>query len=52
MLMQFGLACSHRGEIFVKGKGMMPTYFVVISDDLEFIKEDTKSTHISFETKL
>jgi adenylate cyclase len=52
VLMQFGIACLKRGEIFVKGKGMLPTYFVSINDELEFIKDTSKSTHFSFETKL
>lgn len=52
VLEQFGVACTHRGNIFVKGKGMLPTYFVLISDDLEFIKNDCTSTHFPFETKL
>jgi adenylate cyclase len=52
VLEQFGVTCSHRGDIFVKGKGVLPTYFVLISDELEFIKNDSKSTHFPFETKL
>jgi hypothetical protein len=52
VLMSFGIGCKSRGDVYVKGKGMLPTYTVSVGDDLEFIKSDLKSTQISFETKL
>ena len=50
--MRFGIDCKLRGDVYVKGKGMLPTYLVSINDELEFEKDDLKTTQISFETKL
>ena len=52
ILMRFGIDCKSRGEVYVKGKGMLPTYLVSINDELEFVKDDLRATQISFETKL
>lgn len=52
ILMRFGVDCKLRGDVYVKGKGMLPTYLVSINDELEFEKDDHRTTSISFETKL
>lgn len=53
-LTSFGIVCEFRGEINVKGKGLLPTFFVSINDALEFMKDSgvSKSTGNSFETQL
>lgn len=38
MLRTFGIKCDYRGETFVKGRGMIPTYFVCINQNIEFEK--------------
>jgi hypothetical protein len=52
VLTSFGIKCTFRGNINVKGRGLLPTYFVAIDDALEFIKEDLKVTANSFETQV
>ncbi|XP_035911813.1 adenylate cyclase type 2 [Anopheles stephensi] len=39
VLQSYGYQCDYRGEIFVKGRGKIPTYFLKISDDLKFLKK-------------
>ncbi|XP_050073526.1 adenylyl cyclase X E [Anopheles maculipalpis] len=36
VLQSYGYQCDYRGEIFVKGRGKIPTYFLKISNDLKF----------------
>lgn len=53
VLTSFGIKCTFRGEINVKGKGLLPTFFVDISDGLEFVKSsDLKMTANSFEANV
>lgn len=37
VLKKCGINCTFRGMTFIKGRGMQPTYFVGITDDMEFI---------------
>uniref|UniRef100_A0A182SF05 adenylate cyclase n=1 Tax=Anopheles maculatus TaxID=74869 RepID=A0A182SF05_9DIPT len=39
VLQSYGYQCDYRGEIFVKGRGKIPTYFLKISNDLKFLKK-------------
>lgn len=39
VLTSFDINCSYRGKTNVKGKGLLPTFFVSLTDDLEFVKE-------------
>lgn len=39
-LQSFGINCTFRGETQVKGKGLIPTYFVSITKDFQFEKEN------------
>lgn len=49
----FGIKCDFRGEINVKGKGLLPTFFVSINDTLEFVKSnDLKMTVNAFEANV
>lgn len=57
VLRTFGIKCDYRGETFVKGRGMIPTYFVCVNKNLEFeksIQEDTMvgDGDLSINTKL
>ncbi|XP_055322091.1 adenylyl cyclase X E-like isoform X2 [Sitodiplosis mosellana] len=38
-LQSFGIRCKYRGETFIKGRGNIPTYFALINEQLEFVKE-------------
>ncbi|XP_055841976.1 adenylyl cyclase X E [Episyrphus balteatus] len=40
ILMSFDIQCKFRGMTFVKGRGNIPTYFVGIDEDLNFIKQN------------
>lgn len=44
MLRKYGLECNYRGMTFVKGRGILPTYFVGIDENYEF-KYIYKSRH-------
>ncbi|CRL06898.1 CLUMA_CG019587, isoform A [Clunio marinus] len=49
----FGIECQFRGEINVKGKGLIPTFFVSINESLEFEKDnDTDTQAQSLKTNL
>ncbi|KAH8233908.1 hypothetical protein KR032_003210, partial [Drosophila birchii] len=37
ILQTFGIQCNYRGMTFVKGRGLLPTYFVGIDEDYNFI---------------
>lgn len=37
VLKKCGINCTFRGMTFVKGRGMQPTYFVLISEAMNFI---------------
>ena len=52
VLTSFGIKCTFRGEINVKGKGLLPTFFVSIGDNLEFERENLTATSTSFESQL
>uniref|UniRef100_A0A1S4GVP2 adenylate cyclase n=1 Tax=Anopheles gambiae TaxID=7165 RepID=A0A1S4GVP2_ANOGA len=39
VLQSYGYQCDYRGEIFVKGRGKIPTYFLKIGSDLKFLKK-------------
>lgn len=57
MLRTFGIRCDYRGETFVKGRGMIPTYFVCLNKNIEFdksIEEDVMldDGDLSVNTKL
>lgn len=41
ILGEHGISCRYRGLTFVKGRGEIPTYFVNISSDREFIPPNT-----------
>lgn len=38
VLQKFGIKCESRGEVYVKGPGNIPTYFVCIDENLEFVR--------------
>lgn len=49
----FGIKCISRGEIAVKGKGLLPTFFVAITDDFQFeIEEENDLIVSSYEERL
>lgn len=54
VLTSFGIKCTYRGEMNVKGKGLLPTFLVVVNEDLEFVKNSdlSSSSSSSFETQL
>ncbi|XP_039448978.1 adenylyl cyclase X E-like isoform X1 [Culex pipiens pallens] len=37
-LQAYGYQCEYRGQIFVKGRGKIPTYFVNVNDNYELLK--------------
>jgi hypothetical protein len=51
VLTKFGIKCTFRGEVNVKGKGLLPTFFVSIGDNLEFERENLNASS-SFEAQL
>ncbi|XP_037708102.1 adenylyl cyclase X E-like [Drosophila subpulchrella] len=42
ILHEFGIVCQYRGLTFVKGRGEIPTFFVGIDDNLNFITTEPK----------
>ncbi|KAH8412256.1 hypothetical protein KR009_000902 [Drosophila setifemur] len=42
ILKEFGISCTYRGLTAVKGRGNIPTYFVDIDEDLNFIVTEKK----------
>ncbi|XP_058457172.1 adenylyl cyclase X E isoform X2 [Malaya genurostris] len=38
ILRNYGYQCEYRGQIFVKGRGKIPTYLLKITDNFEFVK--------------
>ncbi|XP_002133012.2 adenylyl cyclase X E-like isoform X1 [Drosophila pseudoobscura] len=44
LLREFGVDCIYRGMTFVKGAGPMPTYFVAIDDNYDFVTTTAKRT--------
>lgn len=52
VLQEHGIACQYRGEIQVKGRGLIPTYFVCTDENLNFVKRDPLAFRAAFETKL
>lgn len=53
VLTDFGIKCTFRGKTNVKGKGLLPTFFVDVSDNLEFVKSnDLKLAENAFEARL
>ncbi|XP_037906925.1 adenylyl cyclase X E isoform X2 [Hermetia illucens] len=44
VLKGFGISCDYRGLTYVKGKDYIPTYFVGIDDNFNFIRETPPST--------
>ncbi|XP_034128891.1 adenylyl cyclase X E-like isoform X1 [Drosophila guanche] len=44
LLREFGIVCNYRGKTYVKGPGQIPTYFVAIDDNNNFITVDAKRT--------
>ncbi|KAH8266641.1 hypothetical protein KR018_004798 [Drosophila ironensis] len=56
ILMDYGIHCIYRGETYVKGRGIIPTYLVAIDEDLNFILTDAirhpshtlRSTQLSY----
>lgn len=49
VLINAGIQCDYRGMTFVKGRGMLPTYFVGINDDLDLIYTPSTSAENSSE---
>ncbi|XP_043865581.1 adenylyl cyclase X E isoform X5 [Drosophila mojavensis] len=43
ILSKYGIECNYRGMTFVKGLGMLPTYFVGITSSFEFVNIGEKS---------
>ncbi|XP_017862790.1 PREDICTED: adenylate cyclase type 2-like isoform X2 [Drosophila arizonae] len=43
ILSKYGIECNYRGMTFVKGLGMLPTYFVGITSSFEFVYIGEKS---------
>lgn len=53
VLASFDINCTFRGKINVKGKGLLPTFFVSVDDDLEFVKNnDLNMTTNHFEAQV
>lgn len=52
VLQQYGVECDYRGEIFVKGRGEIPTYFIKIDEEMNFVRRNPNSFRPAFETKL
>ncbi|XP_063700963.1 adenylyl cyclase X E [Culicoides brevitarsis] len=52
VLQQYGVQCDYRGDIFVKGRGEIPTFFVRIDEELNFVRRNPNSFRPAFETKL
>lgn len=52
VLQDHGIACEYRGEIPVKGRGKIPTYFVCIDEDLNFVKQDPRTLRPKYDTRL
>lgn len=52
VLTSFGIKCSFRGEVNVKGKGLLPTFFVSTTDNFEFERENLMTTSSSFESHI
>lgn len=48
VLQKFGIKCEFRGEVFVKGPGNIPTYFVCIDENLEFVRIQTETDSLQF----
>lgn len=44
ILRTFNIQCNFRGMTYVKGRGEIPTYFVGIDENLNFIPETTQPT--------
>lgn len=44
VLRTFGINSDYRGETFVKGRGMIPTYFVCVNQNMEFEKSIQEET--------
>lgn len=51
VLQKFGIKCEFREKVFVKGAGKIPTYFVCIDENLEFVRiqGETDSLQLSEE---
>ncbi|EAT43379.1 AAEL005177-PA [Aedes aegypti] len=49
IIQSYGYQCEYRGQIFVKGRGKIPTYFVNVNDKYELVKS-TSTDNVS--TKL
>jgi adenylate cyclase len=52
VLNSFGFKCDFRGDIMVKGRGLIPTYFMCIDDKLEFVRVKKDECQVEFVTKL
>lgn len=53
VLTSFGIECQFRGEVNVKGKGLLSTFFVSMDDEFGFIKDNNqKMTASSFESQI
>ncbi|EDW76617.2 uncharacterized protein Dwil_GK15554 [Drosophila willistoni] len=46
ILKEFGLECIYRGMTYVKGPGLIPTYFVAIDSDYNFIESSLVARHM------
>lgn len=46
VLKSFQFKCDYRDEIFVKGRGNIPTYFIDIDDALNFVKNESEDTKL------
>ncbi|XP_022216491.2 adenylyl cyclase X E-like [Drosophila obscura] len=44
LLREFGIMCRYRGMTYVKGPGKIPTYFVAIDNNYDFITINAKRT--------
>lgn len=45
VLGESGIECEYRGMTFVKGRGLLPTYFVRIDDELNFIYANSATSN-------
>lgn len=48
ILQKFGIKCDYRGEVFVRGPGKIPTYFVCVDENLEFVRIQTEADNVQF----
>lgn len=49
ILKAYNVECTYRGQTYVKGRDYIPTYFVNIDDDLNFVQRVSEGTETAFD---